>query len=40
MRTATPIEFRSITLNPAVDRGVIYLQSPFQHHFFEIAIAE
>jgi hypothetical protein len=29
-----------IALHPAGDRGVIDLPSPFEHHFFQVAVVE
>lgn len=40
MGTAPPFKLRGIPLNPAVDRGMVHLQTTFQHHFFEITVAE
>ncbi len=40
MRSASFVQFRGIALDPAIDGGMIHLQSPFQHHFLEVAIAE
>jgi hypothetical protein len=40
MRTTAPIKLRRIGLDPTRDRGVIHTQSPFQHDFFEISVAE
>ncbi len=36
----TLIKLRRIALDPAVDRGMVHLQPTFQHHFFEVPIAE
>ena len=40
MRTNSFLQFRSIGLNPPIDRRVIEREATFIHHFFEIAIAE
>src|SRR6266487_6091117 len=40
MRPASLLQFRSIALHPAIDRGVIDVQTPLPHHLFEIAVAE
>jgi len=40
MRSASPFQFGRVTLNPAVNRGVIDMQSAFQHHRFQIAVAQ
>ncbi len=39
MRSTALLQLWSIALDPAVDRGVIDMQTPFTHHFFQIAIA-
>jgi hypothetical protein len=33
-------QFRCVVLDPAPDRDMIYVQMPFSHEFFQIAIAE
>jgi hypothetical protein len=38
MRLASLLQLGSITLNPAIDSGVINVQASFQQNFFEIAI--
>jgi hypothetical protein len=40
VRPAAFVQFRSVALYPPVNGGVVGLQSPFQHHLFEVAIAE
>src|SRR5258708_29313954 len=40
MRTTALLQLWSRALDPAVDGGVIDMQTPFTHHFFQIAIAE
>jgi hypothetical protein len=40
MRATTPFEFRSLVLDPAVNRALIHVQSTFPHDFFEIARTE
>jgi hypothetical protein len=40
MMSAPFVQFRRITLDPAVDRRVIDVQSSLGHHLFEIPIAE
>ena len=40
IRTAPPFKFGDIVLNPAVNSGVIDMQTPFEHHLFQVAIAE
>jgi hypothetical protein len=38
MRSATLLQFGGLLLNPAVDRGVIDVQTPFEHHLLQIAV--
>src|SRR5262249_14662340 len=40
MRRASLLQFWSKGLNPAIDRGVIDMQTPLSHHLFEVAVAE
>jgi len=40
MGAATPIKCGSIGLHPAIDSGVIDVEPTFQHHLFEVSIAE
>ena len=40
METTAPVKFRRVPLDPAVHRGMIDMQSPFQHDFFEISVTE
>jgi hypothetical protein len=40
MGAAPPFKLRSIVLDPAVHRGVIDREPAFEHHLFEIPIAE
>jgi hypothetical protein len=40
MRPTACVELRGIALHPALDRGVIDVQTPLQHHLFEISVAE
>ena len=40
VRTNSFLQFRSIGLNPPVDRRMIDREAAFIHHFFEIAITE
>jgi hypothetical protein len=40
MGATTPFQLWSILLNPSRDRRMINVQSPLQHHLFEVAIAE
>ena len=40
MRSTALFQFRSVTLNPTIDGRMIDRESPFPHHFFEVAIAE
>src|SRR5258708_7215608 len=37
---ATLLQFRCVALYPAVDRGVIDMQSPLEHHLLYISVAE
>src|SRR5690242_3555861 len=38
--STAPVQFWGIVLDPAVDGGVINTQTPLQHHFLEVAVAE
>ena len=40
VRLASFLSFRSILLNPAIDRGMVHVQTPLPHHLFQVAIAE
>ena len=40
VRTNSFPQFRSIGLNPSVDRRMIDREAAFIHHFFEVAITE
>src|SRR5207248_2448255 len=40
MRATTPVEFRSIVLNPAVNGTMIDMQTPLQHDLFEVPITQ
>ena len=40
MRPASFVQLWGVALDPAIDRGVIDVQSAFPHHLFEVAIAE
>ena len=40
VRTNSSLQFRSVCLNPPIDRRVIDCQAALPHHFFEIAIAQ
>ncbi|GHO70424.1 hypothetical protein KSC_093160 [Ktedonobacter sp. SOSP1-52] len=40
MRLTTLFQLRGIVLHPAIDGGVIDAESAFDHHLFQIAIAE
>jgi hypothetical protein len=40
MRPRAFVQLGSIPLQPALDRGVNHLQSPFEHQFLEVAIAQ
>src|SRR2546421_13105096 len=40
IRPSAFVQFRSIALNPAIDRRVVNVQPAFEHHFLEIAVAE
>src|SRR5258708_40138088 len=40
MRTTTLLQLWRILLDPTEDRGVVNMQASFQHHLFQIAVAE
>ena len=40
IRAAAFIELGCITLDPAINSGVIQRQAPFRHHFLQIAITQ
>ncbi len=40
MKTAPLVEFRSVSLDPPINRRVIYFNSSFLHHFFQVAVAQ
>jgi hypothetical protein len=40
VRPTAFVELWGVSLHPAVDRGMIDLQTPLLHHFLEVAIAE
>jgi hypothetical protein len=40
MRSAALLQFRCIVLHPAIDRGMVNMLPPFQHHFFHVSVAE
>jgi hypothetical protein len=40
MRSATLLQFGGILLNPAVDRGVIDVQTPLEHHLLQVTVAQ
>src|SRR5438046_10448594 len=40
MRATTPVEFRSLVLNPAVNGTMIDMQTPLQHDLFEEPITQ
>jgi hypothetical protein len=40
VRLASFLQFWSVVLNPAVDGGMVHRESPFPHHFLEIAVAQ
>ncbi len=40
VRTASLVQFGSISLDPPIHRCMIYCESPLQHHFFQIAVTE
>ncbi len=40
MWPASLFQLGRIVLDPAIDRGMIHVQTPFEHHLFEIAIAQ
>ena len=40
MRSASLLQFGGIALNPAIPGRMIHIESPFPHHFFEVARAE
>jgi hypothetical protein len=40
VRANSFLQFRSVRLNPPVDRRMIDREAAFIHHFFEIAITE
>jgi hypothetical protein len=40
MRSAALLQLWSISLNPAIDRGVIDVQTSFEHHLLHVTIAE
>jgi hypothetical protein len=40
MEAAAPFKLGGIVLDPAIDSGVIDREPAFEHHFFEISVAE
>jgi hypothetical protein len=40
MWPTTLFQFRGVALDPTVDRGMIDMQTTFQHDFFEISITQ
>jgi hypothetical protein len=40
MRSASLLQFGCVVLHPAIDRGMIDMQSPLEHHFLQVSIAE
>ena len=40
MRSAALFQFWGVALHPAIDRGVIDVQTSFEHHLLQVAIAQ